>query len=72
MHISMFGGGGSDFFLNSVNCIGNESNVFDCEYMYSSRLNCGVGREEAGPAGVICIITPGNNCVILLSVIVKN
>ena len=57
VHMSTFGGGGSGFFLDNVNCIGNESNVFDCGY--SPKLNCGVGREEAGPAGVTCRITPG-------------
>ena len=42
------------FVLDDVNCTGNESNVFDCQYPPSTK--CDIGREEAG---VICGVTPG-------------
>ena len=46
---------GGFYFLDDVNCTGNESNIFDCQY--PPRTNCRVGKEEAG---VICGVTPGD------------
>ena len=54
--MSTFGGARSNFFLDDVNCTGNESNIFDCQYPLST--NCITGLEEAG---VICRVTPGND-----------
>ena len=45
------------FFLDDVNCTGNESNIFDC--WYPSKLhNCKVAWKEE--AGALCGITPGS------------
>ena len=56
-HFSKFGTiDDGHFVLDDVNCTGNESNIFDCQYPPSSK--CIVGKEEAG---VICGVTPGNS-----------
>ena len=54
--MSTFGGSNSDFFLDDVNCAGNESNILDCQHPPSTY--CRTGSEEAG---VICGVTPGND-----------
>ena len=46
---------GGFYFLDDVNCTGNESNIFDCQH--PPRTDCRVGKEEAG---VICGVTPGD------------
>ena len=43
------------FFLDDVNCTGNESSIFDCQYPPST--DCQVFRREE--AGAICGVTPG-------------
>ena len=48
---------GRRFVLNDVNCTGNESNIFDCQYPTGSIPNCRVSSREE--AGVICGVTPG-------------
>ena len=53
-HMSTFGMGIGTYILDDVNCTGNESNVFDCQYPKST--HCEVGREEAG---VLCGIIAG-------------
>ena len=56
---------GRHFILDDVNCTGNESNIFDCQYLTGSIPNCRVSNREE--AGVICGVTPGP--VRLLSII---
>ena len=51
---------GGHFVLDNVDCIGNESNIFDCRYPTGSTLNCRVSNREE--AGVICGVTPGMYC----------
>ena len=48
---------GGHFVLSDVNCTGNESNIFDCQYPMNSRINCRVVMREE--AGVICGVTKG-------------
>ena len=55
-HMATFGGAMSNFFLDDVNCTGNESNIFDCQHPLST--DCKTGSEEAG---VICGVTQGND-----------
>ena len=46
------------FVLNDVNCTGNESSIFDCQYPKNlSPDACKVVRDEE--AGVICGVSPG-------------
>ena len=55
-HRSIFGmTTGLVFFLDDVNCTGNESSIFDCQHPPST--DCQVFRREE--AGVICGVTPG-------------
>ena len=46
------------FVLDDVNCTGNESNIFDCQYPTGSTPDCKVSNREE--AGVICGVTPGS------------
>ena len=56
---------GGHFVLDDVNCTGNESNIFDCQYPTNKTANCQVAwRDEAG---VLCGVTPGK---ILLSLLI--
>lgn len=48
---------GGNFILDDVNCTGNESNIFDCQFPVGSAPNCRVFDSEE--AGVICGVTPG-------------
>jgi hypothetical protein len=48
---------GGHFVLNNVNCTGNESNIFDCQYPVNGRIDCLVVRNQE--AGVICGVTQG-------------
>jgi hypothetical protein len=58
MNMSIFGRTvGGHFVLDDVNCTGNESNIFDCQYPTGSTPNCKVTNDEE--AGVICGVTPG-------------
>ena len=48
---------GGHFVVDNVNCTGNESNIFDCQYPTGSTPDCRVSNNEE--AGVICGVTPG-------------
>ena len=48
---------GRNFVLDDVNCSGNESNIFECQYPGNSVHNCLVVNSEE--AGVICGVTEG-------------
>ena len=55
---SRFGKPQSDFLFSSVNCKGDESSLFDCEYDYGVEMRAWSGRllpcdEKA--AGVYCL-----------------
>ena len=56
---------GVHFVLDDVNCTGNESNIFDCQYPVSSRPNCMVARNEE--AGVICGVSQGTFFLSMIS-----
>ena len=56
-HQSIFGMPASGFYaLDDVNCIGNETTIFNCDY--PPKTKCSVGREEAG---VICGVDSGRD-----------
>ena len=56
-HRSIFGSSANGFYaLDDVNCTGNESTIFNCQY--PPRTRCTVGREEAG---VICGVDRGTH-----------
>ena len=62
-HLSKFGTiVDGHFVLDDVNCTGNESNIFDCQYPPS--IDCAVGIEEAG---VICGATPGKSSYYIMA-----
>ena len=58
---------GVNFALDEVNCTGNESNIFDCQYPL--RAECG-GVSDQG-AGVICGVTPGEYVTLTFRVILS-
>ena len=56
---STFGGiVNGDYFLDDVNCTGNETNILNC--LRPSRQSCGE-LSQREDAGVICGVTPGND-----------
>lgn len=40
-----------DYWLDDVDCSGNENSLFDCEHKQIGRHNCRVGER----AGAICV-----------------
>ena len=48
---------GGHFVLDDVNCTGNESSIFNCQYPRDSSPDCKVVNNEE--AGVICGALPG-------------
>ena len=56
---------GVHFALNDVNCTGNESNIFDCQYPVNERINCLIVRYQE--AGVMCGVTRGSYMISLNS-----
>ena len=47
---AMFGPGSGPFFLSDLSCIGNESNIAECDHRSSGAHNCSHSKD----VGVVC------------------